>query len=58
MAATLVAGVVFTRIFLKTPHIAPLALAHMLAGLCLSVIFRDFYPAMMVGPAYLRWIGR
>lgn len=55
MAAAFAAGVLFTRIFFRTPHLAPLALAHMLAGLALSVIFRDFYPAMMVGPAYLRY---
>ncbi len=57
MAATFAAGVAFTRIFLKTPHLLPLALAHGAAGLLLSVIFRDFYPAMMVGPAYLRYGG-
>jgi len=49
--------VVFTRIFLDTPHLLPPALAHAAAGLFLSVIFRDFYPAMMVGPAYLRYAG-
>jgi hypothetical protein len=57
MGACLVSGVVFTRIFYEAPHLAPPALAHAAAGLLLSVIFRDFYPAMMVGPAYLRWAG-
>jgi membrane protease YdiL (CAAX protease family) len=55
MTATFIAGVVFTRIFFDAPHVVPPALAHALAGLCLSVIFRDFYPAMMVGPAYFQY---
>lgn len=55
MTACALAGVVFTRVFQKAPHLLPLALAHAAAGLCLSVIFRDFYPAMMVGPAYLKY---
>lgn len=51
------AGVLFTRIFLAAPHLVPLAFAHAAGGLFLSVIFRGFYPAMMVGPAYLRHVG-
>ncbi len=54
MTACLVGGIAFTRVFLKTPHLVPLAVVHALAGLALSLIFRDFPPAMMVGPAYLR----
>jgi hypothetical protein len=55
MLVCLFGGFAFTRIFLKTPHLIPLALAHAAAGFALSVIFQDFYPAMMVGPAYLRY---
>lgn len=52
MAACFVSGVVFTRIFLKTPHILPLALAHAAGGILLSWIFLGQYNAMMVGPGY------
>src|ERR1044071_1848470 len=52
MTVCLVGGIAFTRIFLKTPHLVPPALAHAAVGLSLSLIYRDFYPAMMVGPAY------
>lgn len=55
MTAAFVAGTAFTRIFRAAPHLLPPALVHAAAGLCLSLIFRDFYPAMMVGPAYLRY---
>ena len=54
-AVCLPGGVLFTWIFLKTPHLVPIALAHAAVGFLLSVIFQDFYPAMMVGPAYLKW---
>lgn len=52
MTACLLSGVAFTWIFLKTPHLAPPALAHALGGALLSWIFLDQYNAMMVGPAY------
>jgi membrane protease YdiL (CAAX protease family) len=55
MSFSLVGGAVFTWIFLKTPHLVPLALAHAAAGFLLSVLFQAQYAAMMVGPAYLRW---
>jgi membrane protease YdiL (CAAX protease family) len=50
-----VGGFAFTWIFLRAPHLLPIALVHAATGFLLSVIFQNFYPAMMVGPAYLRW---
>jgi membrane protease YdiL (CAAX protease family) len=52
MAACLLSGAAFTWIFLKTPHLAPPALAHALGGALLSWILLHQYNAMMVGPAY------
>lgn len=57
MTACFVSGSVFTRIFLKTRNVYPLALAHALGGFLLSWIFLDQYNAMMVGPAYWKWAG-
>jgi membrane protease YdiL (CAAX protease family) len=56
MTAGFVGGLVFTRVFLKTPHLVPLALAHAAAGFFISVILQqDRF--MMIGRAYLRHAG-
>lgn len=53
MTAGFLGGALFTRIFLKAPHLVPLALAHAAAGFLISVILQHDW-AMMIGPAYLR----
>lgn len=52
-----VGGTLFTRVFLKTPHLAPLALAHAWSGFLLSVIFQKFTPILMIGPSYIKHFG-
>jgi membrane protease YdiL (CAAX protease family) len=54
MTACLISGALFTRIFLRTPHLFPLALAHGWGGFLLSWIYLMKYNAMMIGPAYLK----
>jgi hypothetical protein len=57
MTACFLSGAVFTWIFLKTRQIFPLALSHAMGGFLLSWIYLDQYNAMMVGPAYWKWMG-
>jgi hypothetical protein len=57
MGACLLSGWVFTKIFLKSRNIFPLALAHALGGFLLSWILLNQYNGMMVGPAYWKWAG-
>jgi len=57
VAVCFVGGVVFTRIFLKTPHLVPIALAHAAVGFLLSVVLQGQYNGMMVGPSYWKWSG-
>jgi hypothetical protein len=58
MGVCFIGGVTFTKIFLKTPHLVPAALAHAAAGFFLSVILYAKYNAMMVGPAYWKYADR
>lgn len=57
MTACFLSGVLFTWIFLRSRQVVPLALAHALGGFLLSWIYSQQYNAMMVGPAYWKWMA-
>lgn len=57
MTATFIAGVTFTMIFERRRHLIPIALAHALIGVGISLAFADVYGVMSVGPGYVHRIG-
>jgi hypothetical protein len=54
---TMVAGAVFTHVFLTRRHLIPIAIVHGLVGLGIARAFSDVTGIMSVGPAYLARIG-
>ncbi|MCB4755431.1 MAG: CPBP family intramembrane metalloprotease [Elusimicrobia bacterium] len=57
MAATFLFGAVFTEVFFRRRHLIPIALAHALLGVLLSLSFGHIRGIMSVGPGYTRRIG-
>jgi membrane protease YdiL (CAAX protease family) len=57
MTVTFISGVLFTWIFFKKRHLIPLALAHALFGVGISMALGRIYGIMSVGPSYLSRIG-
>ncbi len=58
ISLTFILGVLFTHIFFKKRHLIPLALAHALFGVGLSIAFGDIKGIMSVGPGYLLRMGK
>jgi len=52
MFFTFVAGVAFTAIFRRHRHLIPLALAHAIVGVAISLAFANINGVMSVGPGY------
>lgn len=57
MTTTLVAGVLFTRVFYRERNLYAPALVHALVGVGISLALADVYGVMSVGPGYFKRVG-
>ena len=57
MTATFISGVLFTQIFLRHRQLVPIAIAHALFGIGISLAFSAINGVMSVGPGYGLRIG-